>query len=68
MKQEVTYQFARIHKLSLINTEKILNRAITKFYNGDDVNVIAAELRLTKRDQLFSIRKIMFYKKQYQQM
>ena len=24
------------------------DRPITKFYNGDDVNVIAAELRLTK--------------------
>ena len=42
------WQFARIHTSSLINIEKILNRAITKFYNGDDVNVIAAELRLTK--------------------
>ena len=38
-------QFARIHASSLI---KILNRPITKFYNSDDVNVIAAELRLTK--------------------
>ena len=25
-----------------------MNRIITKFYNGDDVNVIAAVLRLTK--------------------
>ena len=41
-------QFARIHISSLINIEKILNRPITKFCNGDDVNVIAAELRLTK--------------------
>ena len=41
-------QFARIRASSLINTEKILNRPITKFYNGDDVNVTAAELRLTK--------------------
>ena len=41
-------QFARIHTSSLIKTEKILNRPITKFYNSDDVNVIAAELRLTK--------------------
>ena len=31
-----------------MKTEKILNRPITKFYNSDDVNVIAAELRLTK--------------------
>ena len=31
-----------------MNIEKILNRAITKFYNGDDVNLIAAELRLTR--------------------
>ena len=41
-------QFARIHKSSLINFEKILNRSITKFYNSGDVNVVAAELRLTK--------------------
>ena len=41
-------QFARIHTSSLIKTEKTLNRSITKFYNGDDANVIAAELRPTK--------------------
>ena len=41
-------QFARIHTSSLINIEKFLNRPITKFYNGDDVNVIVAELRLIK--------------------
>ena len=41
-------QFARIHTRSLIKIEKTLNRPITKFYNSDDVNVIAAELRLTK--------------------
>ena len=42
-------QFMRVHTSSLINTEKILNRPITKFYNSDDVNVIAAELlKLTK--------------------
>ena len=41
-------QFARIHTSSLTNIEKILNRPITKFYNGDDVNVIAVELRLTR--------------------
>ena len=44
----VIFQFARIHTSSLIKIEKILNRPITKFYNSDDVNVIAAELRLTK--------------------
>ena len=52
-----TKQFARIHTSSLINIEKILNRSITKFYNGDDVIVIAAELRLTKT------RSTSFYKK-----
>ena len=41
-------QFARIHTGSLIKIEKTLNRPIIKFYNSDDVNVIAAELRLTK--------------------
>ena len=63
-------QFARIHTSSLINTEKILNRPITKFYNGDDVNMIAAELRLTKTRPIsfYIIRNIIFYKKQCQQM
>ena len=41
-------QFARTHTSSVINIGKILNRPITKFYNSDDVNVIAAELRRTK--------------------
>ena len=41
-------QFARIHTTSLIKIEKILDRPITKFYKSDDVNVTAAELRLTK--------------------
>ena len=50
-------QSARIHTSSLINIEKILNRPITKFYNSDDVNMIAAELRLTKT------RPTSFYKK-----
>ena len=52
-----TYQFARIHTSSLIKIEKIFNRPITKFYNSNDVNVIAAELRLTKT------RPTSFYKK-----
>ena len=45
---KIRIQFARIHTSSLIKIEKILNRPITKFCNSDDVNVIAAELRLTK--------------------
>ena len=48
MFNEATLQFARIHTSSLIKIEKTLNRPIIKFYNGDDVNVIAAELWLTK--------------------
>ena len=51
-------QFTRIHTSSLINTEKIYNTPITKFYNGDDINMIAAELQLTKT------RPTSFYKKQ----
>ena len=52
------YQFARIHISSLISIGKILNRStIDKFYNGNEVNVIAAELRLTKT------RPTSFYKK-----
>ena len=50
-------QFARIHASSLINIEKILNRPITKFYNRDDVNLIAVELHLSKT------RPTSFYKK-----
>ena len=53
---------------TLINIEKFLNKPITKFYNSDDVNVIAAEIRFTKRGQLLSITNIIFYKKQCQQM
>ena len=41
-------QFARIHTSSLIKIEQILNRPITKSCNSGDINVIAAELRLTK--------------------
>ena len=52
-----TNQFTRIHTNSLINIEKILNRPVTKFYNRDDVNMIAAELQLTKT------RSTSFYKK-----
>ena len=64
----VSRQFTWIHTSSTINIEKIWNRPITKFYNGGDVNVIAAELRLTKRSLLLFIRGIIFYKKQCQQM
>ena len=45
------------------NIEKILNRPITKFYNSDDVNVIAGEVWLTS----FTRNKI-FYKKHGQHM
>ena len=55
---KVATQFARIHVSFLIIIEKILNRLITKFYNSDDVNVIAAELWPTKT------RPTSFYKKQ----
>ena len=41
-------QFTRIHTSHLINIVNALNRPITKFYNGDYVNVIVAELRRTK--------------------
>ena len=41
--------------------KKILNRPITKFYNGDDVNVIAAELWLINEANVS-------YKKQCQHM
>ena len=61
-------QFLRIHASSLINTEKILDRPFTKFYNGNDVNVIAAELRLTKTRPLFFMRNIIFYMEQCQHM
>ena len=57
-------QFVRIHTNSLINIEKTLNRPIPKFYNGDDVNAIAAELRLTKtRTPSFYSKHLIFYNK-----
>ena len=43
-----SFQFARMRTNSFINIEKIFNRPITKFCKSDDVNVIAAELPLTK--------------------
>ena len=41
-------QFTRIHTNSLIKTEKTLKRPVTIFYNGGNVNVIAAESQRTK--------------------
>ena len=41
--------------------KKILNRPITKFYNGDDVNIITAELWLINEANVS-------YKKQCQYM
>ena len=35
-------------QIHFTNIEKTLNIPITKFYNGDDVKVIVAELQLTK--------------------
>ena len=40
--------FTEIHRSLLRKIEKNLNRPITKFYNGDDVNTTMAELRQTK--------------------
>ena len=37
--------------------EKFLNKPITKFYNSDDVNVIAAEIRFTKTRPTFFHKK-----------
>ena len=54
---QLLIQFARIYTSSLINIEKILNRPIVNFYKSDDINVIAAELWLTKT------RPTSFYKK-----
>ena len=44
-------QFARIHSSSLINVEMTLNRPIAEFYNSDDVNMIAVELRLNEANK-----------------
>ena len=46
--QDIPTELVRSHTGCLINTEKILNGTITKFYNGDNVNVITAELGLPK--------------------
>ena len=61
-------QFARIHTSSLNNIEKILNRPISKFYNSRDVNVIAAELRLSKTRPTSFYKKHNLYKNQCQQI
>ena len=53
------FQFVRIHTSSFSHIEKILNRPLTKFYNNDDLSVIAAELRLAKT------RSTSFYKKHH---
>ena len=47
----------RIHTSSSFIIQKILNKIITKFHNGDDINVIVAELGRTK------MRPTSFYKK-----
>ena len=52
-------QFMRIHTSSPINTEKTLNRPTAKFCNGDDVKVIAAELRLTKTTMPTDVNKVL---------
>ena len=43
--------------------EQILNRPITKFYNIEDVNAIAAELRRPKTRPigLLTIQKLLYY-------
>ena len=61
-------QFARIHTSSLIKIKIFLNGPITKFYNIDDVNVIAAELWLTKTRSSSFCKETIFYKKQSQEM
>ena len=48
MGEENTNRAANEEQISLINIEKTLNRPIAKFYNGDDANVTAAELRLAE--------------------
>ena len=48
MGEENTNRAANEEQISLINIEKTLNRPIAKFYNGDDSNVTAAELRLAE--------------------
>ena len=42
--------------------QKKLNRPVTKFYNSNDVNVIAAEIQLTKMRPTFLYRKYKFWK------
>ena len=50
-------QFARINASSLINIEKIFSGPNTKFYNNDDVNTIAPELRLTMPTDVLKVSK-----------
>ena len=51
--QDITTKLGRSHTSYLINIEKALNRPITKFYNGNDVNMITADLGLTKTRTMF---------------
>ena len=44
----ISYSVCENHTSSLINIEDNFNRRNSKFYNNDDLNVIVAELRLTK--------------------
>ena len=46
--------FILINRSKLSQTEKTMNRTVTWFYNRDDVNVIAAELRLLQTRLIFS--------------
>ena len=56
----INKQFAKIYTSSLIKIEKILNRSITKFYNSNDIGVIAAEVGLTKMRQTFFYKTLCF--------
>ena len=56
-RQDITTELARSHTSCSINIEKILNRPITKLYNGDGVNVITAELGFTKTRPFYNYRR-----------
>ena len=67
-KHQVTYSVCENPYKLTYQIEKTLNRPITKLYNANDVNVIAAELRLTKTRPTSFNKKHIFCKKQCQRM
>ena len=61
--EKVYSDWTETHGSLLEKAEQILNRPITKFYNIEDVNAIAAELRRPKTRPigLLTLQKLLYY-------